>query len=217
MPLILQNTVLKSQIQYGVWQIDEDEQFFIDQLQLPSDQLAELQKVQPKRRIESLASRYVLHHLTESTHPWPLAKTIHQKPYFTEHTEWYCSLSHSHGVVAAAFGRHECGIDLQRFTTKMSLLAPKFVNELEKDWIDTQYQDESLTMFHYIWSAKEAMYKVYGRKQLDFRMHLVVDPVQPHGGQSSGMIHKIDERHSCALHYERILVGDEQYCLVVAG
>ncbi len=46
---------------------------------------------------------------------------------------------------------------------------------------------------HLIWSAKEAMYKAYGRRQLDFKEHISVDLSAYHPDAQSA-VGRIDTR-----------------------
>jgi 4'-phosphopantetheinyl transferase EntD len=51
-------------------------------------------------------------------------------------------------------------------------MADKFVGPGERVQLIPEHE---LLQLHLIWSAKEAMYKAFGRRQLDFKEHLVVD------------------------------------------
>jgi 4'-phosphopantetheinyl transferase EntD len=51
-------------------------------------------------------------------------------------------------------------------------MAGKFIGPGERPQLIPEHE---LLQLHLIWSAKEAMYKAFGRRQLDFKEHLVVD------------------------------------------
>jgi 4'-phosphopantetheinyl transferase EntD len=51
-------------------------------------------------------------------------------------------------------------------------MAGKFVGPGERTQLIPEFE---LLQLHLIWSAKEAMYKAFGRRQIDFKDHLFVD------------------------------------------
>ena len=60
-----------------------------------------------------------------------------------------------------------------------------------------------LEHLHVYWCAKEALYKAYGRRQLDFCQHIYVRPFtyRPEGGQIRGAIRKGIIREEYLLRY----------------
>ena len=99
-----------------------------------------------------------------------LVKDTDGKPHL-EDSLFYVSISHTVGYSAAIAHPRQCGIDVQRIVPRIRRLAPKFVGPTEQTQLN---ETEELIQLHLIWSAKEAMYKAYGRRQLDFKEHLFV-------------------------------------------
>jgi 4'-phosphopantetheinyl transferase len=214
MPVLLHKK-LDAFTQIGVWQITETESELTALLQAQEEVVAELGVYKSEhRKMESIAARLMLHRLTESASPWRLEKDVHSKPFFTEHSQWHCALSHSHGLAAAMISNRACGIDLQRFTAKMASLAHKFVNKTEAAWISGHSTENHLDLYHLIWCAKEAMYKVHGRKSLDFRAHILVHDFSK--STTGGLIQKNTERIECALESDWLQHNEARYCLVSA-
>ena len=177
---------------FGLWHITEDEDFFREDLPLTQKEEAEMALFKGIRRMEWLAGRWLLHKLTGEEQRLPLGKNTFAKPFFLDHPEKHCSLSHSQGIVGAFLSNGICGCDVQVLVDKIRHIAPKFVGPEEKEIqkaLGSQYQ---LDFFHIIWTAKESLYKAYGLKELDFRKHLFVEPFEWNGrsGRAIGRIQK---------------------------
>lgn len=81
------------------------------------------------------------------------------------------SFSHSQNMIACIidFEGEEVGIDIEKKRESLSKIAHKFVNET-----DCAPEKDELMSLHLIWGVKEVLYKVYGRKKLDFKRDLHV-------------------------------------------
>jgi 4'-phosphopantetheinyl transferase len=214
MPLLSHGLELPSGTMLALWQVGEPEGYFKTAMAWSPAELEVFGQIQGNRRLESMAARLALHQLTGADTPWKISKDAHNKPNLVEHPAYHCALSHSHGVAAALLSDRVCGVDLQRFTDKMDKLASKFVNEPEFQLLEQYPSSHRLDMLHQIWSAKEAMYKVYGRKSLDFKEHL---HVQDFTNISSGSIRKQNEEILCTLNYQWLtLAGLGRYVICVA-
>lgn len=100
-----------------------------------------------------------------------LIKDTDGKPHLHD-SLFFVSISHTVGYSAAIAHPRPCGVDVQRIVPQIRRLARKFVNVEEGFYL---YQEHELTQLHLIWAAKEAMYKAFGKRQLDFRKHLHVN------------------------------------------
>ncbi len=168
----------------GVWKIEEDEDFFLSKMPLSDAEFEDISKLRGIRKLEWLACRWLLHEISGFEIRLPLAKDAFSKPFFEEKEHLICSLSHSRGVVAALFldlddlpdDRHEnfsCGCDLQKLVEKMDNLAPKFVRPDEFEWVNSKKSPRRRhELLHFFWTAKESLYKAWGKKELDFRGNL---------------------------------------------
>ena len=164
-------------VTFGAWHIAENEQFFRDDLPLAAQEEAELAKHHDAlRRTEWMASRWLLHRMTGAAERMPLAKNPFAKPFFTENSDWQCSLSHSQGIVAALLTQSVCGCDIQVLVDKMPRLAPRFMNADELAFVAGHDHATQFLLQHVFWTAKEALYKAYGLREIDFRAHLRIEP-----------------------------------------
>jgi len=82
------------------------------------------------------------------------------------------SISHSQDKVAVIASPFNVGIDIQKLVEKMRRLSVKFLGTTEAEW------DNSLEDLHVIWGAKEAMYKAWGKRGIDFARDMQVHKFQ---------------------------------------
>ena len=191
--------------QIGIWKIEEQEQFFTNQLSLTDVQTQELHKKHPKRKMEWLASRHLVKELSNGQ---DCLNDSLGKPYFPD-SPLQLSISHSGEFAAVVTHSQPVGIDIQKITPKIRRIAHKFLRQEEQNSLNEVHFLEQL---HVIWGAKEALFKAYGKKEIDFRKHLLVQPFQyqPKGGRTTGHVQKDDYFEKFDITYEHL--GD--YILV---
>ncbi len=170
MPLIFREKVLRH-AEVAVWKITEQEDFFIQNTHLKLDQ-KELDALKGARRLEWLASRYVLSLLLDPSKKLKLQKDSFGKPQLRPKL-FEISISHSNALVAAIVSKQAVGIDIQRRVSKIGRIASKFINSTEEVFVSNRFH---LSNLHLIWGAKECLFKAYGRKEVDFKKHLTVEP-----------------------------------------
>jgi 4'-phosphopantetheinyl transferase len=159
-----------------LWKIVETEAELAARLTISDHEQAELEHFKGHRRLEWWAGRMALHRLTGAHVRLALEKDRFDKPFFCDNPALHCSLSHTQGVWAAALlSDQPCGLDVQIIVDKLARIGPKFLRDDEMAFINQHPASEHLLLKHLFWSAKEALYKAYGRKELDFRQHIYVD------------------------------------------
>jgi len=88
------------------------------------------------------------------------------------------SMSHSQNLAAVLFAdAPSCGVDLEAVGDKILRIEQKFCNPQERENLDRTMLRENL---HLIWGAKEALYKMYGKKSVDFKVDLHIEPFDIH-------------------------------------
>lgn len=123
-----------------------------------------------KREQEKAGSYFLLCELLQ-TNNIDLAYTSTNKPFLAERTE-HISISHSHDKLAVIINKVEnTGIDIELIRDKVLKVRHKFLTKTEAD-----FAKDDVEKLITIWAAKEAMYKVYGLKEMDFKAHLSVEP-----------------------------------------
>ena len=183
----------------NVWSITESIEFFRSHLELSDADRDFLDSTHPVRAIEWAASRKLLRKMTGYPTPFACFSDRYGKPYLPNDPR-QISISHSGGHAAVALSDVEVGIDLQIPTPKLNRIAPKFISEDEFEVVNSSDSDRKIQL---CWSAKEAMFKLYSRGQVDFRKHLQVDLPQEirQSGIIDGLIKKGVQHTKCNLHY----------------
>jgi phosphopantetheinyl transferase len=129
--------------------------------------------IHSNKRLEWMAGRILLQQLTEELgHDYQgTIKDEFGKP-FLKNLPHHISLSHSFPYVAAQIDmNHEIGIDLEQPKPKLLTIAHRILAPAE-------LKDAGTNMVKHCvyWCAKEAMYKVYGKKGLFFLDQLHIEP-----------------------------------------
>ena len=200
LPLKLYNKIAPS-CELGIWNIYEDEDFFISKLDLSTSEIDYFEKIKGRRRVEWLAVRYLLHFMSGRKNRGSVIKDEFGKPHL-ENSEWHISISHTDGKAAVVASPKLIGIDIQKFVARIDRIAHKFMRPKESECLQEETQLEHL---HFFWGAKEALYKAYGRKQLDFKKHLFVDPFSyQEKGTTTAKVIKGDYQKSFDVHFDKI-------------
>jgi len=96
-----------------------------------------------------------------------LSKNEFGAPVLMDHS-FNISFSHSYPFVCMYIhSKKKCGIDVEKVKDKIIRIAPKFLNEPEKEF--TKNQSELITL---VWSAKEVAFKIYQKGGVDFKEHI---------------------------------------------
>jgi len=201
---------LDSAGEIGLWKIEEDEKFFVEQMDLLPKEEQLLLHIKGHRRLEWLASRWLLHLMSGRQKRGACLKDEFGKPYL-ENSFYDISISHSREYVTVMAAPHAVGIDIQKMVSKIESIVPKFLSQKEQG---TLKEANRLEHLHVYWGAKEALYKAYGRKKLDFKQHILIEPFNFNLriGHAKGRVHKDEFDAQFEIRYEQI--GD--YILVYA-
>ncbi|MCZ2129885.1 MAG: 4'-phosphopantetheinyl transferase superfamily protein [Bacteroidia bacterium] len=167
MPLIFKSNNGKGNA-LGIWRMDEPFSFFLENLnekELFEDKLK-------SRQLERLGTRHLLNVLANRNIHHKVHYDSYGKPHLPD-SSTFISFSHKRNHVAVIISNDNAltGIDIEELGNLPVKLAPKFISENDKVPDSVFSQQERATL---IWSAKETLYKVYGKKELDFKQHLTV-------------------------------------------
>ena len=192
----------------GIWHINEKEEYFIRKMPLNDSDLAELETLKGRRRVEWLSGRYLVHVMTGWAHEYK--KDGFGKP-FLKDSAYHISISHSKNFAAAIIAPQLVGIDIQYINPKLEAVASRVMNENKFKNLSEKKRLEHL---HVYWGAKEALFKAYGKKELDFKKNIIVEPFhyQDTDGYSHGTVVKDDYSQRFDIFYKKI----ENYILVYA-
>lgn len=122
-----------------------------------------------KRDQEKAGTRHLLKNLLK-TQAFDLAYTSENKPYLKNRPE-HISISHSHDKLVIILNtKHHTGIDIEQIRDKVKNVQTKFLSERE-----LAFAKDDTEKLITLWAAKEAMYKVYGLKEVEFIKNLIVE------------------------------------------
>lgn len=170
MPLIHRKDFSPKSI-IGIWEVIETEEELLALYPVNESELTKLSSFTHSfRRTQFLASRLLLHTLLpgariiydENGKPFPDLKKIH------------ISLSHSGKLIALMIDENSCGIDIETIRPKIEKIAPKFLCDEELSDSKAEPLTERL---HVYWCVKEAIYKVYGKKNVSLKTDIFVEHV----------------------------------------
>lgn len=155
------------QTTYALWKIEETAEELYAQLQLDEREKAYLADLKhDKRYLHWLSTRVLLRKLINTPNYIDCQVDAHGKPYLVNFPH-HISLSHSYDYAAVMISAHkQVGIDIELIKDKIEKLGPKFLNPEELEFIDPAYAVEHL---YVCWCAKEAIYKLQGRRETSFK------------------------------------------------
>lgn len=170
---------LKTEIQpeclLGVWEITEDYDTLYSMVKLATVEKAKLASFRSvNRKLEWLSVRALIR--TMKGEDARIIYNAENKP-FLKGGEYSISISHSRDLTAILISKGKrVGIDLEYMSGKISSLGYKFLNEEEEIT-----EDQEMNKFHlYLhWCAKEALYKMCNKQDVDFKNGLTIFPFKP--------------------------------------
>ena len=118
--------------------------------------------------------------------PWPVNKT------------GFISLSHSANWVAFCFHPNQpMGIDVETNRHQLAKIAPRILHQSELSILEkSQDKQRTLQLF---WGGKEALYKAYGKKNLEFSSQLVLSGIEEDSDSFKGEVFLPDAKWECEL------------------
>lgn len=150
-----------------IWKINEN----LEELNELVSKKTQVQVFQNERRNRHYLSSRLLFESLLGKSDFCIVKDEYGKPYLDSGSP-DISLSHSGeyavGIVSAL---GSCGIDIERFQDKIVKIGPRFCSDEELGAIVPGTEIKSMYL---IWSVKESLYKLYGRKSVNFKQHLHV-------------------------------------------
>jgi 4'-phosphopantetheinyl transferase len=205
MPLLKEENI-HSQARWALWHITEMEEELLSGHPFSSPEQEELNRIKvPERRLEWIASRILLKKLAaeQGFAQAAVEKDAFGKPFITD-CPYHISLSHAFPYAAAIIHEQPVGIDVEHSREQLFRIRHKFLHpeELSRAGNDLQ-------MLGIYWSAKEALYKLYGRKGLLFQEQIRIEPFeyQQEGRLQGWLLTKsVKERYILHYHHFRDLL-----------
>jgi len=168
---ILKKITRDSMIDVGIWHITEPEEElrFIFNKRNPDLQSVDSFKNESRRK-QWIACRILLADLLNDGD----AEIIYNeagKPFIRNSTH-HISISHSGDFAAIAFSQtHPVGIDIEKIRDRVERVAERFMSDAE---IQSVGNENRLEKLHIYWGAKESLYKLAGRPEMDFKKDITI-------------------------------------------
>jgi hypothetical protein len=153
-----------------------------------------------KRDIEKEGAKFLLEEMLEGAAEH-LFYDEHGKPHLRDLGR-FISISHSHDRLAMIINKVEhTGIDIELIREKVLNIRHKFLCDKELEDVRREEIEKHLVY----WAAKESLYKIHGRKKVDFRDNLFIFPFsyKEGGAEIKGRITLPDYKKTFLLHYEK--------------
>jgi 4'-phosphopantetheinyl transferase len=194
----LEKLELSKERAWGLWHIREAEHELIDQIKEFESIPANISHEQ--KRLEFCVGRVLAKTLLEklSIKFEGIVKNEFGKPFF-KNNDYQLSLSHSYPYVGALIDKTKSvGIDVEQIKSKLLKIAPRVLHPSELE----DAGDNEIKHCIY-WCAKEAMIKIYGKKDLVFAENLIIKPFTlQNQGNISGRIILNSSETTIPLYYE---------------
>lgn len=200
MPLIKIDSIRKDR-KVAVWKITESITSLRQRLSLDDFDQGLLDSFRSEtKKLEWLTARILLKEVLarESLPYFGLTKDETGKPFLRNYSK-EISISHSYPHVAAMMDNTMgVGIDIEQPKDKLRVIKHKFLSDSELSFVGDNVEKLCIS-----WSAKEALYKIYGRKRLIFKENLELLPFDlESSGTITGNIIANGSIKSHKLHYE---------------
>lgn len=158
----------------GIWKMEETTEEMWSLLQHQAWYQQEFSRLKAEQRQkEWLATRLLLkemlgHEAIIHHHP-------NGAPFLSETEQKQICISHTKDFVAIMLTdvTHIAGIDIEYRSERVRKVRSRFLNAEEERFIDPAHETEHLLI---CWCAKETLYKIINRQEVDFCRHLHIQP-----------------------------------------
>jgi len=188
--------------QLGIWQMDEPLDALEKELQLSVEEQGTFQAFKSEYRKREWLTTRLLDKTLLSSPSVNIAYDSNGKPRLVN-SDQFISISHTKNFVAVLLGRQaSVGIDLETIQPRIERIAKKFVTAEEEQFIEAE---KKIRYHHVIWGAKESLFKIYGKGELNFLEHLHTDKfIYNSKGELSGRIEIGSFRKQYRIFYEEL-------------
>ena len=189
---------LDNDAEIGVWQITETEEELKELSSTPTDEMEEISFIRSESlRKQRLAVRALLNTMFDDK--VYLSHHDNGKPYI-ENNPINISITHTAKYVAVILHEEEnVGIDIESLDRDFSVVEKKALSEDEIEDLEDEKRNEELAIY---WCAKEAIFKLLSRYNVDFAEQIEVERFRPRGeGELEATFTYKDEEEEFDLEY----------------
>jgi phosphopantetheinyl transferase len=160
-------------IRAGIWQISETAAELLSTIHLGASESQYYATFRNDlRKRQWLAYRALLKHLL-APEPPSVSYDCHGKPYL-DSASHHISVSHAGEFAAAAISKDfVVGIDIEKMKDRVERVKERFLGKNELESLSNANRLEQLYVY---WCGKEALYKLHGNPEVDFRNDIYIHP-----------------------------------------
>ena len=199
-------------IRAGIWNITETAAELLSLVQLTEFEKSMYQSFgHDLRKRQWLAYHALLQHLLSPLTP-EILYDLNGKPFLASGSH-HISVSHAGEFAAAICAKNiRVGIDIEKLKERVERVKERFMLKVELESLVPENRLENLLIY---WCGKEALYKLHGKPELDFRNDIHIHPFDyicntNHTCKATLTIDDCQKDYT--LYYQRI----EDYMLVIA-
>jgi phosphopantetheinyl transferase len=173
MPVFFQQQINET-TRLGIWKIEETEEFF--KRNVPQHRHV----THPHKRLQHLAGRFLLQFLFPDF-PYALIQIADTRKPFLPGEQYHFSISHCGDYAAVIVSKDKrVGVDIEIPVDTILRIQYKFLSAEERQLFNLSFPDpiaigsgpDSYRVPTLLWSAKESVFKWYGKGSVDFREHI---------------------------------------------
>ena len=162
---IILKTCSGSGFKYVIGKRNESISFYFDKISHQNLGISQVYGSKPERILEWLSSRYLLTSIMDNAEHIIFDYDKYGKPFILG-SDKFISISHSDEMLAAAVSDYKIGIDIERSSNRTVRVKEKFASQNDLAFLNDENEMMFLTR---LWTVKEAVYKAYGKKGIDFK------------------------------------------------
>lgn len=157
----------------GVWEITESLGELLNMIQFSPEDVKIFKKFKNKSRQKHwLSYRLAIREILGEEKNLEFSYDEHGKLHIANY-HYKLSVSHSGNYSAVIISnKHNVGIDMEKITNRINELEDKFLAAFERKRLPVINRQKYLTAF---WSAKETLFKLYGKRELQFGKNIFID------------------------------------------
>ncbi len=186
---------------FSIWKIEESAEELLAQLQLKHHEISYLDTlINGKRNLHWLSTRVLLRRMMNTDEYIDCRVDSSGKPYLANFPH-YISLSHSFDYAAVMVSKTKAvGIDIELIKDKIERIAHKFMSHQELNFIS----EDRIEQLYVCWCAKEAIYKLHGKKNISFLDHIRLEPfTYSQGGALQASLETGNQTNRYTVHYDK--------------
>jgi len=170
----------------GIWEIIENYNSLFSKIKLLPDEKTTLDNFQNyQRKLEWLSVRILVNTLLEKD--CNIVYNEQHKPFLSDNSH-NISISHSKNLTSVLISsKKRVGIDLEFMSHQIHNVAHKFINY---DEVLTNDPLQRRLHLYIHWCAKEAIYKICDKQDINFKQNLTIRPFElSQEGELEGLLH----------------------------